>query len=45
LNFNNDGDKILTGAFDGTAIIWDTRTGEPIHLLQGHTAEISSAQF
>jgi dynein assembly factor with WDR repeat domains 1 len=45
LNFNNDGDKILTGSFDGTAIvhffsyrqIWDTRTGEPIHLLQGHT--------
>jgi len=21
LNFNNDGDKILTGAFDGTAIV------------------------
>jgi len=27
LNFNADGDKILTGSFDGTAIVWDTRIG------------------
>lgn len=52
MNFNADGDKILTGSFDGTAIviilliqIWDTKSGEPIHVLQGHSGEISSAQF
>lgn len=31
LNFNNDGDKILTGAFDGTAIV-----NIPINLDLGH---------
>jgi len=24
LHFNSDGDKIITGSFDKTAIIWDT---------------------
>ena len=33
LNFNADGDKILTGSFDKTAILWDTRTGDMIHVL------------
>ena len=26
LHFNSDGDLILTGSFDKTAIIWDART-------------------
>ena len=37
LNFNADGDMILTGSFDKTAIIWDTRSGDIIHKLKGHT--------
>lgn len=28
LNFNSEGDKIVTGSFDCSARIWDTRTGE-----------------
>ena len=28
---------ILTGSFDKTAIIWDARIGEPVHVLEGHT--------
>jgi dynein assembly factor with WDR repeat domains 1 len=27
LHFNADGDMILTGSFDKTAIIWDARIG------------------
>ena len=42
LNFNSDGDKIITGSFDKTAIIWDTQTGKLIHKLEDHTGEISS---
>ena len=37
LHFNADGDMILTGSFDKTAIIWDARIGEPVHRLEGHT--------
>jgi len=43
LNFNSDGDKIVTGSFDKTARIWDTKTGKCIHVLDEHTKEISSA--
>ena len=42
LNFNAEGDKILTGSFDKTAIVWDPRTGNCIHVLEGHQGEISS---
>jgi len=37
LNFNNDGDKILTGAFDGTAIV-----NIPINLDLGHKNRIAN---
>ena len=42
LHFNSDGDKLLTGSFDKTAMIWDVRSGECIHMLDEHTGEISS---
>jgi len=42
LHFNAEGDKILTGSFDKTAMVWDTRTGKCIHVLAEHTGEISS---
>jgi len=45
LHFNAEGDKVLTGSFDTTAKIWDTRSGECIHTLEEHTGEISSTQF
>ena len=45
LNFNTDGDRLLTGSFDNTAKIWDTSTGECLHTLAGHHGEISSTQF
>jgi dynein assembly factor with WDR repeat domains 1 len=45
MNFNSDGDKIITGSFDGTARIWDVATGECIHTLLGHQGELSCASF
>jgi dynein assembly factor with WDR repeat domains 1 len=43
MHFNSDGDKIITGSFDGTARIWDVATGENIHTLIGHQGELSCA--
>merc|ERR1712118_623877 len=45
LNFNSDGDMILTGSFDSTAKIWEVNSGRCIHTLAGHQGEISSTQF
>eukprot|EP00913_Durusdinium_trenchii_P023745 g22302.t1 len=45
LNFNTDGDKILTGSFDNTAKVWEVRSGQCLHTLAGHRGEISSTQF
>lgn len=45
LQFNSDGDSILTGSFDNTAKIWDVNTGECIHTLSGHSSELSCTQF
>jgi dynein assembly factor with WDR repeat domains 1 len=41
LNFNTDGDKLMTSSFDNTAKIWDVMTGQCIHTLEGHTGELS----
>lgn len=40
LHFNAEGDKILTGSFDRTAMVWDTRTGECIYVLDEHVGNI-----
>ena len=45
LNFNQHGDQIITGSFDHTVKIWDTRTGRCIHTLAGHHGEISSTSY
>ncbi|CAF4907609.1 unnamed protein product, partial [Rotaria socialis] len=39
------GDQVITASFDRTVAIWDVRTGNKIHTLISHTAEVSSAQF
>src|SRR5215470_1308806 len=31
-----DGETVLTGSADGTAILWDARSGVLLHTLQGH---------
>lgn len=41
LNFNAEGDTILTGSFDNTAKVWDTKSGICLNTLHKHTGEIS----
>ena len=44
--FNNPfGDKIVTGSFDKTGMIWDAETGACLHILRGHTSEIVCVAF
>ena len=35
--FSPDGTRIVTGSVDGTAKVWDARTGTPLLELKGHT--------
>jgi dynein assembly factor with WDR repeat domains 1 len=44
LNFDTNGQKIITGSFDHTVKLWDVKTGRCIHTLAGHNGEISSTQ-
>jgi len=30
-------DEFVSGSWDGTAIVWNTTTGEPKEILKGHT--------
>ncbi|GLH01461.1 Protein will die slowly [Gryllus bimaculatus] len=45
LHFSNSGQQILTGSFDGTIGIWDTRTAKREGLLVGHSEEISNCLY
>ncbi|RYY85912.1 hypothetical protein EON63_06700 [archaeon] len=35
----------ILGSMDNTARLWDVETGECVHTLLGHTAEIVSLDF
>jgi WD40 repeat protein len=43
--YSPDGSKIVTASWDGTAKVWDVRTGQEILTLKGHTKEVSFAAF
>jgi hypothetical protein len=44
--FNNPfGDKVVTGSFDKCAKVWDAHSGEELHCLRGHSAEIVCVAF
>ena len=44
--FSPDGTRIVTGSrLDGTAKVWDARTGAALLDLKGHTGEVSSVAF
>lgn len=45
LDFDTQGNRIITGSFDNTVKVWDVRSGRCIHTLTGHQGEISSCQF
>ncbi|MFE5795161.1 WD40 repeat domain-containing protein [Streptomyces sp. NPDC056503] len=40
-----DGGTLATGSEDGTARLWDVRTGKPRLTLTGHTKSVSSVAF
>ena len=44
-NFSPDNSKIVTGAADNTAIIWDARSGKLLFTLDHHTSVVWSATF
>ena len=40
--FTADGSRVITGGVDGRGRIWDTATGDEVHVLEGHTSLVSS---
>ncbi|MBS4168951.1 F-box/WD40 repeat-containing protein [Parachlamydia sp. AcF125] len=49
LSFSPNGQSIVTvfptGEASATPIVWDAKTGEPLHILKGHTQLIAKAVF
>src|SRR5580704_13729750 len=43
--FSPDGSRIMTASWDGTARLWDTKTGAALTTFSGHTTWLNSAQF
>ena len=43
--FSPDGTRIVTGSDDGTAKVWDARTGTPQLDLKGHTGKVWGVAF
>ena len=39
VSFSPDGTRIVTGSGDGTAKVWDARTGTALLELKGHTGD------
>jgi WD40 repeat protein len=42
VDISQDGNIIVTGSNDNTAIIWDTKSNKVIHTLSGHTSWLNS---
>jgi len=44
-SYSYDGRYIVTGSYDKTARVWDTKTGNELHRLMGHEGLVISAIF
>jgi len=44
-SFSADGTRIVTGSWDNTAKVWDTKTGAELLTLKGHTNSVNAASF
>lgn len=45
VNFNLDGNLLVSGSNDTTVKVWDTKTGACLHTLHGHNARVESTLF
>lgn len=45
INWSPEGDKLAAGFDDHSVYIWDSRTGEELHVLQGLTSSVISVAF
>ena len=45
LDFSPDGDRLVSGSTDDTAIIWDVRAKAPLFHLSGHQGDVNAARF
>jgi WD40 repeat protein len=45
IRFSEDGSRLVTASWDGSAIVWDAASGEALHMLEGHTGRVISADF
>jgi WD40 repeat protein len=43
--YHPDGDRLATAGTDRTARIWDSESGEQLHVLEGHTAGLATVAF
>jgi WD40 repeat protein/serine/threonine protein kinase len=43
--FSPDGSQIVTGSWDNSARIWDTKNGKDVLKLEGHTRAVNSAVY
>ena len=45
MSWSPDSKRLATGSEDGTAKVWDGRTGNPLLELKGHTTAVRSVAF
>ena len=45
LDFSPDGDRLVSGSTDDTAIIWDLHSKTPLYRLTGHQGDVNAARF
>jgi WD40 repeat protein len=45
LSLSADGSRLLSASADGTARIWDAKSGTLIHVLSGHRDDVLDAVF
>ena len=43
--FSANGNLVVTGSVDGTARIWDPRTGRELTVLRGHQSSVETVAF